>query len=96
VGLKPTLHCILLPSAFCLLPSSRVSEVWIYDGKSLAIKQLQDGDYITSYKSQFFSNLPIPEIAGFLQQAETIDYLELVKAFRAWVRRCADDSGVSR
>jgi 2-polyprenyl-3-methyl-5-hydroxy-6-metoxy-1,4-benzoquinol methylase len=25
VGLKPTLHCILLPSAFCLLPSSRRS-----------------------------------------------------------------------
>ena len=63
-----------------------VAEVWIYDGTSLAVKQLQNGTYITSQGSQFFSSLPIPEIAGFLQQAGTIDYLELVKAFRNWVR----------
>ena len=63
-----------------------IAEVWIYDGDSLIIKQLQNGTYITSQTSQFFLNIPIPEIAGFLQQAETIDYLELVKAFRQWVR----------
>jgi Uma2 family endonuclease len=64
-----------------------VAEVWIYDGVSLGIKQLQDGTYITSQMSQFFVNIPIPEIAEFLQQAKTMDYLELVKAFRQWVRR---------
>jgi Uma2 family endonuclease len=64
-----------------------VAEVWIYDGVSLDIKQLQNDTYITSQTSQFFVNIPIPEIAGFSQQAETIDYLELVKAFRQWVRR---------
>ena len=64
----------------------RVAEVWIYNGESLAIKQLQNNTYITSQKSQFFLNLPITEIAQFLQQAGTIDYLELVKAFRQWVR----------
>jgi Uma2 family endonuclease len=63
-----------------------VAEVWIYDGRSLTIQQLQDGKYITSQKSQFFANLPILEIAGFLQQAETMDYLELIRAFRNWVR----------
>jgi Uma2 family endonuclease len=63
-----------------------VAEVWIYNGESLAIKQLQNGRYITSQTSHFFANLPIPDIAGFLQQAETMDYLELVKAFRNWVR----------
>jgi len=30
--------------------------------------------------------LQIADLAGFLQQAETMDYLELVKAFRNWVR----------
>ena len=69
-----------------------VAEVWIYNGESLAIKQLQNNTYITSQKSQFFLNLPIPEIAQFLQQAETIDYLELVKAFRHWVRSQIDKS----
>lgn len=63
-----------------------VAETWIYDGNSLATYQLQNGAYITSQTSQFFPNLPIPDIAGFLQQAETMDYLELVKAFRSWVR----------
>ncbi|MBO3459073.1 Uma2 family endonuclease [Aetokthonos hydrillicola Thurmond2011] len=63
-----------------------VAEVWIYNGESLTIKQLQNDTYITSQTSQFFVNLPIPEIAGFLQQAETTDYLELVKVFRDWVR----------
>jgi Uma2 family endonuclease len=63
-----------------------VAEIWIYNGESLVIKQLQNDTYITSQRSQFFINIPIPEIAGFLQQAETMDYLELVKVFRAWVR----------
>jgi Uma2 family endonuclease len=63
-----------------------VQEVWIYNGESLVIQQLQNGTYITSPTSQFFLNIPIPEIAGFLQQAETVDYLELVQAFRNWVR----------
>jgi Uma2 family endonuclease len=63
-----------------------VAEVWIYNGESLIIKQLQNGTYITSQESQFFLNVPIPEIAQFLQQAETIDYLELVQTFRNWVR----------
>jgi len=63
-----------------------VAEVWIYNGESLVIKQLENSTYITSQTSQFFLNIPIPEIAGFLQQADTMDYLELVKAFRNWVK----------
>jgi Uma2 family endonuclease len=53
-----------------------VAEVWIYNGESLIIKQLQNDMYITSQTSQFFPNVPIPKIAGFLQQAETVDYLQ--------------------
>ncbi len=63
-----------------------VAEVWIYNGESLTIKQLQNNDYVTSQTSQFFPNLAIAEISQFLQQAETIDYLALVKEFRRWVR----------
>jgi Uma2 family endonuclease len=63
-----------------------VAEVWVYNGESLVIQQLQNCTYITSPTSQFFPNLPILEIAIFLQQAGQTDYLELVKAFRNWVR----------
>jgi Uma2 family endonuclease len=63
-----------------------VAEVWVYNGDSLMVKQLVNGIYITSETSQFFVSLPIPDIAGFLQQAGKMDYLELVKVFRQWVR----------
>jgi Uma2 family endonuclease len=63
-----------------------VAEVWIYNGESLVIKQLQNDTYITSPTSQFFVNIPISKIAEFLQQAGTMDYLELVKVFRTWVK----------
>ena len=67
-----------------------VAEVWIYNGESLVIQQLRNGIYVTAQTSQFFLNIPIPEIAGFLQQSESIDYLELVKIFRQWVRSQID------
>ena len=63
-----------------------VAEIWIYDGESLVIQQLRNGVYSTSQTSQFFPNILIPELAGFLQQAETMDYLDLIRAFRSWVR----------
>ena len=54
-----------------------MAEVWVYNGESLVIQQLQNGTYITFPTSRFFPNLPILEIAMFLQQSETLDYLEL-------------------
>ncbi|MDY7015683.1 MAG: Uma2 family endonuclease, partial [Cyanobacteriota bacterium] len=63
-----------------------VGEIWIYNGVSLVIQQLQEGTYLLSETSQFFPDIPIAEIATFLQQAQTSDYLELVRSFRAWVR----------
>jgi Uma2 family endonuclease len=63
-----------------------VPEVWIYDRNSLLLYQLENEEYISRSQSQFFPNIPIAEIAQFLQQAETTDYLELIRIFRNWVR----------
>jgi Uma2 family endonuclease len=63
-----------------------VAEVWIYDGESLVIQQLQNDTYIETRSSQFFANIAISDIAGWLQKSATMDYLELVKSFRRWVR----------
>jgi Uma2 family endonuclease len=63
-----------------------IAEVWIYDGESFAIQQLENGSYISSQTSQFFPKIAILDIASWLQRGETMDYLELVKAFRSWVR----------
>jgi len=63
-----------------------VAEVWIYNGESLVVQQLQNDTYIATQASQFFVNLPIAEIANWLQRSTTTDYLELVRLFRLWVR----------
>lgn len=63
-----------------------VAEVWIYNGESLVIQQLQNSSYIAVQTSQFFGNLSISDIASWLQRSTTMDYLALVKAFRGWVR----------
>lgn len=63
-----------------------VVEVWIYNGESLSIQQLQNGTYVAAQTSQFFANLSIPEIVSWLQRSATTDYLALVKEFRVWVR----------
>jgi Uma2 family endonuclease len=63
-----------------------VAEVWIYNGESLIIQQLQDGIYTATQTSQFFANLQISDMASWLQRSTTMDYLALVKAFRVWVR----------
>jgi Uma2 family endonuclease len=67
-----------------------VAEVWIYNGESLTIKQLQSGSYNIVSASQFFGNVPIADITIFSQQSQTVDYLELVKSFRDWVKLLID------
>ena len=61
-------------------------EVWIYNGSRLRINRLENGEYVEGDISLAFPSLPILEIVRFLEQAETMDYLELVKAFRNWVK----------
>jgi Uma2 family endonuclease len=63
-----------------------VPEVWIYNGSRLRINRLENGKYVECEISLAFPSLPILEIVRFLEQAETMDYLELVKAFRNWVK----------
>ena len=63
-----------------------VPEVWIYNGARFRINRLENGEYVEGEISLAFPSLPILEIVRFLGQAETMDYLELVKAFRNWVK----------
>jgi Uma2 family endonuclease len=63
-----------------------VPEVWIYNGSRLRINRLEERGYVECDRSLAFPSVAILEIVSFLQQAETMDYLELVKAFRNWVK----------
>ena len=63
-----------------------VPEVWIYNGSRLKINRLENQRYVECDRSLAFPSVAILEIVKFLEQAETMDYLELVKAFRTWVK----------
>ncbi len=63
-----------------------IKEVWIYNGQSFKIMQLQHQDYVCCSQSLIFPHLALLEIGDFLQQVGQMDYLEIVKRFRTWVR----------
>ena len=63
-----------------------VPEVWIYNGSRLRINRLEELGYVECEISLAFPSVDVLEIVTFLEQAETMDYLELVKAFRTWVK----------
>lgn len=63
-----------------------VPEIWRYDGISLTIYQLQNKQYISCNQSLAFPTLTIDKIDHFLLRAGVVDYLELVNAFRRWVK----------
>jgi Uma2 family endonuclease len=63
-----------------------VPEVWRFDGETIRIERLQaDGKYQPSENSPTFPGVPMAGIAEFLQPSETVDYLSMVRAFRAWL-----------
>lgn len=64
----------------------KVPEVWCYDGNNLSIYILENQNYVQSNRSLGFPQVPILEIDRFLQLVETRDYLDVVRAFRSWVK----------
>lgn len=63
-----------------------VREIWLYNGSSFKIYLLHGKSYILSQESLAFPDFSLTEIANFLEKVEEVDYLELVKEFRQWVR----------
>lgn len=63
-----------------------IPEVWRYDGIFLTIYHLKNNIYIPSNHSLAFPTLHIDKVDQFLLQAGVVDYLELVNAFRRWVK----------
>ncbi|HEY9668066.1 MAG TPA: Uma2 family endonuclease [Coleofasciculaceae cyanobacterium] len=63
-----------------------VPEIWRYDGISLSVYQLKNKQYIPCNQSLAFPTLTIDKIDHFLLRAGVVDYLELVNAFRRWVK----------
>ncbi|MCC5635164.1 Uma2 family endonuclease [Nostoc sp. CHAB 5844] len=69
----------------------RVPEVWRYDGETLTILSLQNGEYISQEKSVALPVLKAENIVRFLALRNTIGETSLIKQFRQWVKNSADE-----
>ncbi len=64
-----------------------VPEVWRYDGSKLTVNELGgDGIYVVKDVSRFFPDIPMAELARFLELRKQMDGNGVVDAFRDWVR----------
>ena len=70
-----------------IFASFGVAEVWCYDGSAIRIYVLQpDRIYRQVERSPIFPAIPPDAMVSFLQPNETLEYLCMIRAFRAWVR----------
>ncbi len=65
-----------------------VPEVWCYDGQTLTMLILQNGEYHPQSNSKALPFLSSEAILRFLSQRSTMGETQLVKQFRQWVREC--------
>jgi Uma2 family endonuclease len=66
----------------------RIPEIWRFDGESIRVSLLQpDGFYSDSRQSAGFPQLPLEELANWVQRGETMDQSRWGREIRQWVRR---------
>jgi Uma2 family endonuclease len=64
-----------------------VPELWRYNGSTLEISVLWEGQYVDSERSLHFPDLPIIEvIPDYLEQSRTSGRTALLRSFRRWVQ----------
>ncbi|WP_448561388.1 Uma2 family endonuclease [Trichothermofontia sp.] len=63
-----------------------IPEVWRFDGETLTLYRLQDGDYQAQTASTALPPLHRDDILRFLQMSQTMGETSWVKAFRQWLR----------
>ncbi|MBD2528319.1 Uma2 family endonuclease [Nostoc flagelliforme FACHB-838] len=63
-----------------------VAELWRYDGEVLKFYQLVASKYIEIQSSIAFPLISVSDMNRFIQQSKTMDEINLVQSFRAWVQ----------
>jgi Uma2 family endonuclease len=64
-----------------------VPEVWLYNGNTLTLYQLQDGSYRVCDRSLSLPLLLPSEAVRFLELSQTMGETSLIRQFRQWVRQ---------
>ncbi|MEH1938523.1 MAG: Uma2 family endonuclease [Nostoc sp.] len=63
-----------------------VGELWRYNGEVLQFYQLVETQYIEIKLSIAFPLISVSDMNRFIQQSKTMDEIDLVQSFSAWVR----------
>lgn len=63
-----------------------VGELWRYNGEILKFYQLVASEYIEIKSSIAFPLISVSEMNRFIQKSKTMDEIDLVQSFRAWVQ----------
>ncbi|MBD2508443.1 Uma2 family endonuclease [Nostoc muscorum FACHB-395] len=63
-----------------------VAELWRYDGEVLKFYQLIESEYIEIKFSIAFPLISVSDMNKFIQQSKTMDEIDLVQSFSAWVQ----------
>jgi len=63
-----------------------VAEVWRFDGESLFVYHLKDGQYVLASQSLAFPILPLGEFTEILKKSTIVDRLQLSHIFNDWLR----------
>jgi Uma2 family endonuclease len=63
-----------------------IPEVWRYDGETLRLYVLHNGDYVEAQQSTVLPQLSIDQLKSFLNQRSSLGETQLVRQFRTWVR----------
>jgi Uma2 family endonuclease len=64
-----------------------VPEFWRYNGTTLRIYTLNNGQYSQSDRSPTFASVLVTEIPRFIQESQKIGQIAATRAFRSWVRQ---------
>jgi len=63
-----------------------VPEIWRYNGRTLQIYQLQNGEYIECSNSPTFPLLPATRVDQYLEECKILGIITALRHFRNWVR----------
>lgn len=64
-----------------------VPELWRYNGSTLEINVLREGQYVRSEQSLNFPDVPITDIfPDYLEQSQTTGRTALMRSFRQWIQ----------
>lgn len=64
-----------------------VPELWRYEGDRLFPMILKDGVYVETQRSIAFPNLPVRELARFIEMRDSMGETELMCEFQDWVEK---------